>query len=268
MKRAFSLVSPSVVVLVILIGASQAAAQPQPGGPPGPPGGFGGPGGPGGFGGGGILGLAVRDEVQQELQLVDEQKDKLRTIADSARDKVRDEMRGMFEQMRDLGDEERRAKFDEIRTKFDALNADFEKDLEKVLLPHQMERLKQIDFQNKIRQRGSQAITGGDVAKALNLSDEQREKLEKRAAEVQEEMQTKIRELQADARKKMFDVLTPDQQAQLRKMIGDNFDLRDQGFGGGFRGRPGGGGPDGQGRGGRGNRPGGQQPPRDGKQEI
>ena len=54
-----------------------------------------------------MLGLVMRDEVQQELQLVDEQKDKVRDIADDMRDKVRDEMRDMFSQMRDLSDEER-----------------------------------------------------------------------------------------------------------------------------------------------------------------
>ena len=217
--------------------------------PPGPPQGGRGPGGFGGpfGGGGGLLGLATRDEVQQELQLVDEQKDKVRALNDDMRSKVRDEMGGMFQQLRDVSDEERRAKFDEIRKKFETINTDMEKKLDGVLLPHQLERLKQIDLQSKIRQRGASALTGGDVAEALNLSDDQREKLEKRAAEVQEELQTKIRELQADARKKMIDVLTPDQQAQLQKMMGDQFDLKDQG--GGFRGRFGPGGPNGQGGG-------------------
>ena len=225
----------AATVLGATLCVSEVSAQPP--GPP--PGGFGAPGGPGGFGGGGgVLGIAMRDEVQQELQLVDEQKDKLRAIGEDARNRMRDEMRGMFEQMRDLSDDERRAKFDEIRTKMESMNADMEKELDKVLLPHQMERLKQIDLQSKIRQRGSSALTGGDVAKALNLSDEQREKLEKRAAEVQEELQAKIRDLQAEARQKMIDVLTPEQQAQLQKMMGDSFDLRDQG---GFRGRFGGG---------------------------
>jgi Spy/CpxP family protein refolding chaperone len=233
-----------VAALAALVWASQVVAQPPQ------PGGFGGPGGPGG---GGILGLAMRDEVQQELQLVDEQKDKVRGIADEMRNKVRDEMRGMFEQMRDLSDDERRAKFGEIRDKFEAINADMEKELDKVLLPHQVERLKQIDLQNKIRQQGASALTGGDIAKALNLTDEQREKLEKRAAEVREELQTKIRQLQLEARDKMLDVLTPDQQAQLKKLMGDPIDLKDQPFGGpgGFRGGFNrGGGPNGPGRGG------------------
>ncbi len=92
--------------------------------------------------------------------------------------------------------------------------------MKKVLLPHQFDRLKQIDLQTQIQHRGASALTSGDIAKTLNLTDEQREKLEKRAAEVQEELQTKIRQLQADARKKMLDVLTPEQQAQARKTDG------------------------------------------------
>src|SRR4029079_5784513 len=155
-------------------------------------------------------------------------------------------------QLRDLSEDERRAKFGEIRTKIEGLAADQEKQLEKVLLPHQLDRLKQIDLQTKVRYRGASALTGGDVAKVLNLTDEQREKLEKRAAEVQEELQTKIKQLQADARKKMLDVLTPDQQAQLDKMLGQQFDLREQNLRDRFRGR-----------GGRGGRPPGGQPGQD-----
>jgi hypothetical protein len=78
-------------------------------------------------------------------------------------------------------------------------------------------------------------------------------------------LQTKLKELQADARKKMIDVLTPEQQAQLQKLMGDNFDLQDQGFGG-FRGRFGGrGGQDSQGRGGRNRGNGGDNQSKSGK---
>ena len=199
-----------------------------------------------------MIGLVARDEVQQELQLVDEQKDKVRGIADEMRNKVRDQMRDAFSQAQNLSDDERQAKFGEIRTKMEALSAETEKQLDKVLLPHQLERLKQIDLQTKLQTRGSSALTSGDVAKALNLTDEQRDKLEKRAAEVQEELQTKIKQLQADARKKMLDVLTPDQQAQLDKLMGQQFDLPAQNYGGRFRGR-----------GGRGGRPPGGQPGQD-----
>jgi Spy/CpxP family protein refolding chaperone len=188
----------------------------------------------------------MRDEVQQELQLVDEQREQVLTIAEETRDQMRDEMRDLFSQMRDLSDEERRAKFDEIRGRMEAMNAELEGRLKKVLLPHQFERLKQIDVQVRVQQRGASALTSGDVAAALNLTDEQRDKLEQRAEEVQQELRDKFRELQLEARNKMLDVLTPEQRAKLDQLMGDAFELRDgdRGFGrggffGGRRGRDG-----------------------------
>lgn len=143
-----------VFCLMLSVASPMFGQPPQPGGDPGrggPPG-FGGPGGPGGFfGGGGMLGLVAHDEVQQELQLVDEQKEKVRGITEEMQTKVRD----MFGQMRNLSDDERRSKFGEIRTKIEGLAADSEKQLGKVLLPHQLDRLKQIDLQTKMRYRGA-----------------------------------------------------------------------------------------------------------------
>jgi len=204
-------------------------AQP-PGG--GGPGGFGGPFG----GGGGLLGLVMRDEVQQEIQLVDEQRDKVMKVAEESRE----EMRGMFEEMRDLSDEERRERFGEIRTKMEEMNANVETQLKKALLPHQLQRLKQIDLQVRMQQRGEGGLSSRTVAEALELSDEQREKLEKKAEEVRQELQEKIRQAQAEAREKMLEVLTPEQKAKLEELMGDAFQLQDDNrFGGrgGFRGR-------------------------------
>lgn len=207
-------------------------AQP-PGG--GGPGGFGGPFG----GGGGLIGLLMRDEVQQEIQLVDEQRDKVMKVAEESRDKMRQEMRGMFEEMRDLSDEERRERFGEIRSKMEEMNAGVETQLKKALLPHQLERLKQIDLQVRMQQRGEGGLSSRTVAEVLELSDEQREKLEQRAEEVRKELQEKVRQAQAEAREKMLEVLTPEQKAKLEELMGDAFQLQDDDrFGGrGFRGR-------------------------------
>jgi Spy/CpxP family protein refolding chaperone len=211
----------------------------QPGGERGfRGGGFGGPGG--GFGGGGILGLLSREEVQQELQLVDEQQEKVDGIATEIRDQMRAEMQEMFSRMRDLSDEERRERFDEIRSRMEKVNADVEKRLKKVLLPHQFDRLKQIDLQVRLQQRGAGALTSGELAETLGLSDEQREKLERRAAEVQQELEQQISQLRIDARNKMLDVLTPEQRAKLESLLGDDLTLTDQGAGFGGRGGRGG----------------------------
>ena len=179
------------------------------------------------FGGGGTLGLIMRDDVQEELQLVNDQREKVEAAVDDARQQMRDEMRDMFSQMRDLSDEQRRERFGEIRARMESLNKDLEARLKNVLLPHQFERLKQIDVQARIQQRGASALTSGELADAINLTDEQRQRLEQRAEEVQQELQQKIAELRQEARNKMLDVLTPEQRAKLDELMGSEFNLPD-----------------------------------------
>lgn len=221
----------------------------QPGG--GPPRGPGGPGGPGGFFGGAqssLIALVQRPEIQQELQIIDEQRDRVDDVVAGARERIGNEMRSMFADMgniNELSEQERQARFEEIRTKFEKLNKEFEGDLKKALLPHQFDRLKQIGVQQRVQTQGAGALTSGELAEALNLTDTQREKLEQRAAEVQQELQDKIAQLRLEAREKMLDVLTAEQRTKLNSLMGDSFALPDGGFGPGgfqFRGRGGRGG--------------------------
>jgi hypothetical protein len=181
----------------------------------------------------------MRDEVQQELQLVDEQQEKVQAAADDMRNRMQEELRDLFSQMRDLSDEERQERFDEIRKRVESLNADLEKRLKKVLLPHQFDRLKQIDLQVRLQQRGAAALTTGELAETLNLTESQREKLEQRAEEIQQELREQIRQLQVEARNKILDVLTAEQRAKIESLMGEQFQLADPGPGFG-RGGPGG----------------------------
>jgi Spy/CpxP family protein refolding chaperone len=240
----------NLLFAVVFLGTSAIALSPslllaQPGGPPRGPGG---PGGPGGFFGGAqgsLIALVQRPEIQQELQLIDEQRDKVDEVVTDARDRIGNEMRTMFADMgniNELSEQERQARFDEIRVKFEKLNKEFEGDLKKALLPHQFDRLKQIGVQQRVQTQGANALSSGELAEALSLTDEQREKLEKRSAEVQQELQEKIAQLRLEARNKMLDVLTPEQRTKLNTMMGDAFAMPDGGFGvpGGFQGRGGG----------------------------
>jgi Spy/CpxP family protein refolding chaperone len=217
----------ALVAVLFAFSAGRAVAQRGGGGFRG--GGFGGP-----FAGGGMVGLVMRDEVQQELQLVDEQQEKVADVVDATRNQMRDELRDLFSQMGDLSDEERQQRFDQIRSKVDSINAAMEKRLKKVLLPHQFDRLKQIELQSRIQQRGAAALTSGELAETLDLTEAQREKLEQRADEVQQELQEQIRQLRIEAQNKILAVLSPEQRAKLEAMMGDQFDSLDQGpgFGG------------------------------------
>jgi hypothetical protein len=179
----------------------------------------------------------MREDVQQEIQLVDEQLDKVAAVAEEARETMWDELRSLRDETRDLGEDERRERF---RSKIEELSADTESKLKKALLPHQLQRLKQIELQTRMQSRFEGGLSSRAVADALELTDEQREKLEQRAEEVRMELQEKIRQAQAEAREKLLDVLTPDQKAKLQELTGEAFQMSDENrfFGrGGFRGR-------------------------------
>jgi Spy/CpxP family protein refolding chaperone len=186
----------------------------------------------GGANGGGILGLAQRDEVQQEIGLLDEQQEQLTAITDEFSQRIRDEFRGAFAQLGDVSDEERRARFDEIRAGMETMLKETEGKIEKVLMPHQFQRLKQIDLQTRIQQGGVAALTGDELVEALGLTSRQQDQLRERSEEVQQEMQDQIQQLQLDARNKLLEVLTPEQRAKLQSMMGEDFSLPNTGRGG------------------------------------
>jgi Spy/CpxP family protein refolding chaperone len=240
--------SVAALAIVLLVSPNLLVAQP-PGGGGGFRGGRGGPGGPGGFFGGGTLGLIQQQEVQQEIELSEDQEAELQTLGESIRDEIRNEMQGMFQGMRDLSDEERQAKFDEIRIRFEKLNQNAEARMQKVLMPHQFDRLKQIDLQSRIQRGGAAALTEGELADTLGLSESQRDQIREKSAEVQKDLNDKIGQLRVEARNQLLEVLTTEQRAKLESMMGAEFSLPEPQFG-----PPGGRGGRGFGLGGRGGR--------------
>lgn len=255
----------SVALFAGLVALSVTAfAQPGRGGPggrgPGGPGGFGG--GFGGFGGGGNdggMGLLRDENVQKDLELVDEQKTKLTALAEKVREDMRAQFQGFdFGSLRDLSEEERTAKFAEMREKSQKVVTAAQSELDQILLPHQKERLKQITVQSQLRRQDtSEALTSGALAEQLGITDEQKEKLRAKQEEVQASIREKFEKIRQEAQNDLFSVLTPEQQAKLKSMIGSpiTFSPPQFGFGGGGPGGPGGRGPGGPGGGPGGNAP-------------
>jgi len=203
------------------------------------------PGGRGGFGGfGGLagnIGLLMREDVNKEIELLDDQQEELQELQSG----MRDRMREVFANFREMSDDERR----EAMTDF---GKSLQEDIDEVLLPHQSKRLKQISLQQRM-QGGTARGLRGEVAEELGLSDDDLEEIEEKSREAAEELQKKISELRAEAQKELLnDVLSPSQQKKLKDMLGEKFEFAQQqrgGFGG--RGGDAGRGGDG-GRGGRG----------------
>jgi hypothetical protein len=166
-------------------------------------GGFGGGFGFGGFGGKGgamnSLTLINNEQVKKELEITQEQLDKVPDAIQKA-----------------LGD---------------------------VLNEKQLKRLRQIDLQT----RGVGAFSDAKVKKELKISDEQSESIKtvidesvKERQELFKEaqggnfegMQEKMTALTKETQEKVQAVLSADQRKQWKQMIGDEFKLENQGFGG------------------------------------
>lgn len=224
------------VALVAMTAASASAQQGQGQGQGRGRGGFGGM-----FGGESRLGLAAREQVQSELKLTDEQKTKIRDLAQ----KTGEQMRGLFGQGQDLSREERAEKFRQATNQA-------EEQLKAILTPEQQDRLRGI----AIQQFGAQMLTRDDVAQKLNLTDEQKKQVRQVLDQAQEQRRQSfqnrqqgqqpdfaaLREQMEKQRKetdeKALAVLTPRQKEQWEQMKGKPVDLPRGGFGFGG-GRPG-----------------------------
>ena len=213
-----------------------------------------GPGGPGGFGGGmmgggsnSYLQLLRLEQVQKDIELVDDQKTKIKELADA----VSKEMRDQFSGMRDLSAEQRQAKMEEFRKKAADREAELTKKVEAILLPHQVKRLKEINIQVQ----GLRALQNAEVAKELGITEDQKAKMEAirkeitdQFAKAREEMQNlsdeerraKFREMgekmrgnREETEKKILDILTPAQKEKFETMKGKKIEINmSQLFGG------------------------------------
>jgi Spy/CpxP family protein refolding chaperone len=197
--------------------------------------------GRGGFGGrGGMfrvskIQLLQAEQVQKELELVDDQKEQIGKIADESREGMRD----LFPAggLRDLSDEERTKRLAEVNTKMEERNKEVDKKLDTVLLDHQKTRLNEI----YIQARGTQALTDKEIATALNISDDQKKKIEATREENQRAQREaftggdfdpeKARTMRREADEKVLAVLTAEQRDKFEKMQGKKIDLPRGGFG-------------------------------------
>jgi Spy/CpxP family protein refolding chaperone len=245
-SRKLMVTALAVVCVVSVCITTALAAQPGGRGRGGGPGGRGGPGGffGGGFGGGGLVGVLMREDARKELELVDEQIADLQKLAEGQRGRMGE----MFSGLRDIEDREER--FAKMRELMQKAQTEIEKEVGKILLPHQTKRAKQLAFQLRLRGGAGRALAGGPLVEELGITESQQEKLRAANEKLQNELRQKIAELQKEAQEELLKLLTPQQQAKFKEMVGDPFEFQRTEFR-----RPGGeGGPGGQGGRGRGGR--------------
>lgn len=229
-------------------------------------GGFGGQGGRpqrgGGFNFDSVTFVIQREDVQGELKLTDEQKEKIREQQNAFRDDPK--LRDFFDRLRNAaGDEERKTIGDEMRQYQEG-------QIKTILKPDQFTRLQQLSFQRQ----GTRALESDEGAKAFNLTDAQKEKMRAASEEYdkareelfrnrdlpREERDAKLAEMRAARDKAVESLLDSTQRKQMEEKRGSTFTFQEQqgGFGGFGGQRPGGNNNDNNRRGGNNNNP----PPR------
>lgn len=203
-----------------------------------------------------LLGLLRAEEVQKEIKLMPDQIEALQKVGQEIRGERPD-----FD-FRNASEAERREFGQKMQQRNEEASKKVREQLEQVLLPEQHDRLRQIALQ----QQGVGALSDPEVAKKLELTEEQKEKLmeiqrssrEKMIASIREASENRDREamgkMMAESRKATLaearEVLTSEQRKSFDEMLGKPFDLP-AGAMGGFRG----------GRGGDGDRPRGEGRP-------
>ncbi|MEZ6093085.1 MAG: hypothetical protein R3C03_02435 [Pirellulaceae bacterium] len=213
---------------------------------------------PGGMRGGfnSPLALLGNPKVQEELELVDDQLEEVQGL----QDEMGTAMRELFQSMRDSGGD-RQQMFEQMREKMTDLSKDFEADLEEILLPEQLKRLKQLNVQMQARGRGGAGtglLDNEDLKRELDITSDQEEKMREAAEKAQEMVREETAKIQKKALDQVLSVLSSEQRKKYEEMVGDSFDFGGfGGFGRGGRGGPGGqggpgGGPGGGRRGGNG----------------
>lgn len=205
-----------------------AVAQPSAGGrrgqgsqPPGPP-----RGAPMMFARGGpmmLLGLLRNPQVQGELKLTEEQRSKVEQLGENLREKFR----GLGQELRQLSPEER-------EKRLQAVNAEVEKELAKILKEQQLKRLKQIALQVE----GLAALRRPEVAKQVGINEGQqkriqeilREAAEKRRALFQQRPPSdpqatfqEMRKIRKWVDEQISKLLTKQQRKRWQKLIGEPF---------------------------------------------
>jgi hypothetical protein len=148
--------------------------------------------------------------VQKELELVPEQIEKLKEIGKKYYEEARAD-RNVWKDWQKMTPEERKAKSAEIREKYKKRAEAVKAEVEKVLLPQQIDKLKEIDF----RTRAPYALRSPWTLKQLGISDQQKEKLN----QIREKTAQQYRELQKKALEDALNVLTAEQKDKLKKQL-------------------------------------------------
>ena len=206
------------------------------------------------FGGNnGWLGLLRNDTVMDEIELVDDQREEIEALEDE----MRQEMRERMMELRDMDGGDRREMFAELREEMEERQTELQGEVEKVLMPMQLKRLKELEVQQTARRNGKGAmgvLANDDILDEIGVSDKQKEKLKEKAEELKKKIAERVKKMTEEAEEELLSILSSKQRTMLKEKMGEAFEFGEEFDRRGGRGGRGGGRGGGRDRGDRGDR--------------
>ncbi|MGY8749637.1 MAG: hypothetical protein ACKVHR_16465 [Pirellulales bacterium] len=163
------------------------------------------------------LGLLSNPRVREDIEMVDDQYREFQERQLTLQQEMADQLRQIdFTDTKNLP-----SQIKEIRNSA-------EREMNELLLPHQVKRLRQLRMQSLLQRRDLvQVLTADPIKSDLEITDEQSQELRDYQVQMQEDLQREIAKLQDKARSRLLSKLNPSQKRQVEEMIGDTFVFKD-----------------------------------------
>ena len=176
---------------------------------------------PGGSGTIDPLSLLDNKDVREELELVGDQLDEFRAAQQLVREQISEKAKSL------VGGKLDPSQMGALAKEIAELKKGSQKQLESLLLPHQLERLRQVALQIQMKKRGAaNTLVSEKVAEELGIDAAQKKRIEERQKELKKELAQRMEELKKEIHNKLLDELTSKQKEKLKELSGDNFDYK------------------------------------------
>lgn len=169
--------------------------------------------------------LLSNESVRNELKLTDDQYAGVKGVMKESQKRTQEMIQGAMAKQKQQGSS-RSFSFggEDFRNLMAENEALAEAAIEEILLPGQMERIKQLAYQIDVEQVGvGISLTEGRLGEDIGVHEGQKQDLLDAAKKIDAETKAAILRIKAEARKKLFKELTPDQRKQAEELLGDYF---------------------------------------------
>lgn len=188
-------------------------------------------GGPSGFNPGSrsqLFNLLSNESVRRELKLGDDQYEGVKKINAEAQKRMSELFRSQVMQADGKGPTSISVGGSELREIMDENQSVAEEAIEEILLPEQLERVRQLAYQVQVAQVGlGEALVDGKLGQEIGVFDDQKQNLTDRAAKIEAEARAAIVKIRAEARAKLFKELSPEQRKKAEELLGDYFEYEE-----------------------------------------